>query len=470
MLDYDVESYARNLAEFYVKCHMTAEVILESRSLKNINLLIEQADLSKIVSDTKEMKKRLQFLASFFEEEGATDVSKELKLLATALPNPDKLLASAYGDDPAVVKKLSQTYLSAAANASNGVATIINATIELQKALTPFYENLDEEDRKLTIGELASKTKTDKDIDFIPQDKLEAGLAKAFVPGAAYKDRFIKGSKAASAEATQGGKSAAGKFFGTAFKFLAGFFAKPAQQQYPKLLAAYKSFVFNSSFEDFMTTADKIKVNGSKTVTIIADVAADATSNVGAAAAGAEVSETDQLTNEEEKSAPQEDKEVQKAAEQAVEQSKEMATSSTMGKSIHKAVSDYIKPFSDRKSLSGKKKTELQKSAEELNVLIKKSAAQSGKHTSDSMRNTLEKWFNGLDPSLQKSLGGAIGSKKVLQVAAKNLDDIIATNFNVEESSKKRMPLLSEVLLPSQSGTKVQNDPIKRWQKLAGIK
>lgn len=142
------------------------------------------------------------------------------------------------------------------------------------------------------------------------------------------------------------------------------------------------------------------------------------------------------------------------AAEATAREAASKASSTTMGKAIHKAIIDYIQPFVDRKSLSGKARDALVASVEkDLSGSIDKTASDLADLSAGELKDALEKWYNALDPNLQKKLGGPVGSKKILQVAAKNIEDIVRKNFNVEETKNRKEDLI-----------------VERWQKMAGIK
>ena len=76
------------------------------------------------------------------------------------------------------------------------------------------------------------------------------------------------------------------------------------------------------------------------------------------------------------------------------------------------------------------------------------------KNAKKSFKDAMEMWFDGLAPDLQKNLGGPVGSKKLMQKVSKNIDDVITTNFKIEESKDDISKL----------------NGVDRWQKLAGIK
>lgn len=133
-------------------------------------------------------------------------------------------------------------------------------------------------------------------------------------------------------------------------------------------------------------------------------------------------------------------------------QQTQSSASTTMGKAIHKAVTDYTKPFYDRKSLSKKKKAQLAKSVkDDLTDVLDDAAEKSSKTTVSAFKDAMEVWFGTLDSSLQKDLGGPVGSKKLMQKVAKNIEDVVTTNFKIEENKQEK-------------------NTIDRWQTLAGIK
>jgi hypothetical protein len=59
---------------------------------------------------------------------------------------------------------------------------------------------------------------------------------------------------------------------------------------------------------------------------------------------------------------------------------------------------------------------------------------------------------------MQKKLGGPTGSKKVVQVAAKTIEDIVTKNFKIEENRRRMKAGDSD------------NQLAERWLRLAGIK
>jgi hypothetical protein len=147
------------------------------------------------------------------------------------------------------------------------------------------------------------------------------------------------------------------------------------------------------------------------------------------------------------------------AAAKAVADAKASAATATMGKAIHKAMIDYIQPFVDRKSLSAKARKTLEAAVEDgLKVSIDTAAKESAQGTIKLLRGALESWFNGLEPEMQKKLGGPTGSKKVVQVAAKTIEDIVTKNFKIEENRRRMKAGDSD------------NQLAERWLRLAGIK
>lgn len=555
-------SQGKFLTELYVRAHVTDEMILESASLRASRLLFEQINVEGTVENVKKTKADLLKVLQFFEGEGAASLVSVLDKLVKSIPDPSKLYASAYGEDENKVKALSKDFTDKMMKANLGFSSAINAMTELKKALVPFYEELDDNSRKMTIGELCDSK--DPSVKFIPRDKILAGMKKAFIPQKTFKDAFKKGSE--MAQRGSEGKSKLGKLFATATKFLGGFFAKPPGEAFPKLLEAFSEYVFSSSLDEFFKSADKITVKGKEATFRAGQVAGETSSEAGALAGGAKPADgsaektkkvkSDELEKElggddkakafiaalksddstkalfeegclrgaaaskrtlffeaisykdllaiaqktkgiekedadkiaakaarllkskgadvDDTGAPQDAggdekiddiKDIEPAVIKAGEEAKAAAANSTMGKAIHKAVINYVQPFYDRKSLSAKKKEELQKSVEDdLSSVLNAAADDSGKNAIKSFKDAMEMWFNGLDPSLQKNLGGPVGSKKLMQKAAKNIEDVITTNFKVEESSRNKKPVMTE------SVSRSENELIDRWQKLAGIK
>jgi hypothetical protein len=445
----NAEVQGQLLTELYISTHVSQEMILKSRSLRMARLLIEQVDVTGTAEKVKTQKIEFLKVIKFFEDEGAGQLAIELTKLVKAIPDPSKLYAAAYGEDENKVKTLTKEFTDKLMKANLGISSIFNAMIELKKALTPFFEELDEDARSQTIGELCDSK--DESQNFIAKDKLTKGILKAFVPQKTFKDAFKKGAERASRGSE--GKSKMGKLFSTAFKFLGGFFAKPPGESFPKLFIAFKEYVFASSLTAFFEVADKLSVKGKQLVGNAGMIAGEASTEATTLAGGAKpedgktggVASAEGDTPEDEKTATSDAKKVASEISSEVD-------SMSIGKLIKKNVLGTIQPFVDRKSLSKKDRESLQKSVTDLEDRLRTTSRDEAKPVAGEFGRTLKNWYDSLDPKIQAKLGGAKGSEKVLNGIAKNVTDNIEKSFNFESKHNKGDMM------------------VERWQRLAGIK
>lgn len=467
-----IERQARILTEFLVRTHQHDRSLSEAKRFKSIKLLYETIDQKTIVDEIKKTKAGVNAFANYFPTDVAAGLAGELEKLANAIPDTTKLSTSLFAGDENKIKKFAKDASIATTNASTATATTYNAMMSLTKALNPYFEKLDDDEKEMPIGLLADSVKSNpeewKD-KFIDRDSLNKGIGKAFVPSEGYYKKFQKGIEAAKSSAGAGeGKSSTGKLFATAGKFLTGVFQKKPAQTFPKLLEAFMSFMEAVSVNKFLEISKNMETKGRQNVDNTTVVAAESSSSIATVAGGVQTGKA----NEQEASPV----DLQDAADDAqdISQAAETeATKGTLGSALSQALIQYLTPFQSRKSLSEPARKSMTDASSALHAAVTKELDDGAELTSDGIKRAIESWFSGLDPKVKKNLGGPKGSQKIVKLMAKNIDDIVKKNFALKQ--ERRIRKLSDIILFEDKIVKsnrdaMQEDQMSRWQKMAGIK
>ena len=473
-MSYQVERQTKTLIEFMTYSYCYSDVINESRNSRSIKLLYEaQADdkvntaaVEKTITSVKtEAGKFLEYIPA----ESGAELRTAMKALIDKIPDPKSSSVAMFAGDEEKVRAIAKDVTITTANATKGLSCIANAVIKLSSALESFSENLQEQDRTTPIADLVEKVKTESDWKdkFISRTQLDAGIQKIFVPTEAFQTALKRGMKAAAGAP---GKGLKGMLQATA-RFFVAYNQKKANESFPELLAAFTAFIDKTNVNELSELSKKLETNNRQILGTAENAGKLSTDATEAAEKVGEGTEGTEEKADEEGEPPAD---LKSAAEEAVKASEEATTiakQSTLGTALHKSFLDYMKPFADRKSLSAKQRKTLEDAADDLRQSVTSEMTSASEITSDAIKDTLSKWFNGLDDNTKKSLGGAKGSQKIVQKMAQNLEDLVKSNFEMKESRHRK---LSDVILfedhdRSREQKSFNQQKTLRWQKLAGI-
>lgn len=432
----EYQKLIETLVKLHVKSHLNEEYLLESKNLRNAAFLFEAngIDAADIKSQTASVKKKLLNALKLFPADKADKLIAQLNKLIIAIPDGAKIssiISSSEFSNDDESQKLAKNYDKSVMLATNGMASVINALGKISKALTPYIDELSDDELSMTIGELSKKAKTDSGFKdkFIEPARLESGMAKIFVPGEDAKNSFRRGAIAAAKSAgSAGAKSKLGQLFQKAASFLGGYFTAPAAKMYPQLYVAFKQFLLASTPSEISNLSRQIEIK--KGNIVYADAAAASASVAAAAGGGTVTSKSENI--------PEDKKEDKKKTNDATIESRN---------SIRKAIMQHITQLVGKKGVPAKVRKTLVSSIDRVSNEL---AGQSA----NEPKKALEKWWNGLGPKTLKLLCGSTDPKKVLQTIMKSVDDVMKVKSNVKEHVRSPN---NELI-------------VERWQRLAGIK
>lgn len=283
---YNIEEHARIQATFLAKAYGSDHLLREAQKKGSLKLLYEGVNPDEVKKDIENTKKIIEKIIALFPADTAAPVVDQLKKFSQAIPNPSNVETELFAGDDAKMKEVAKKVSTSTGNAVRAASSLANGMQLVAKALEPFTKELSADELEKPIGELFSDAAT-KD-KFIPKDKFEAGIKKAFVPDKGFESAFQKGIKGAQAGAEKG-ETGIGKLFSKITKFFAGAtFQKSAVEAFPDLFEGFKAYINAAKIKDLIETAGKVKAEGGK-LTVAAEDAATAGASAAAAAGGAPV-------------------------------------------------------------------------------------------------------------------------------------------------------------------------------------
>ena len=248
-----VENQARSNAEFlaYAYGHKLNDIETLDKALHegSIRVLVEATEFNEneISAKIEETRSQAQTIISAIPD-AADAIKTHLKKLENEMPQGAEISGMVIANDKSKLKEFAKRVVVSTEATAKFSATIISAFSMIGNQFKRFSGKLSDQEQNMTLSELATEFDNDQEEwkgKFVSTEQLAAGLKNAYVEPAWYDKAIKAGVKNAAV---------ADSFLGKVWNFFSGL--KSVGDELSS--ASFTESVLSVSFNDFMTTVEKL--------------------------------------------------------------------------------------------------------------------------------------------------------------------------------------------------------------------